>query len=232
MPARRSNAKGEAKRAEIAEVALKLFSRNGYDRTSLREVARLAGLSQAGLLHHFRTKEDLFVEVLLRRDQRNERFYDQTVEHDVTTEGLIEIIKHNALEPGLVRLYVAMSAESTDAASQARQFFVNRYEMLRSNIAADIRRQQEAGEFPDALDPKSAATLVIAAADGLQLQWLLDPGEVNMGTRLEQLSALLHRNVTRASDRMSEDAVESAPRDDTRRPTPDSADEVQAQQHT
>ncbi|WP_461033000.1 TetR/AcrR family transcriptional regulator [Streptomyces mayteni] len=191
MAARRPYAKGEAKRAEIVDVALELFSRKGYDRTSFREVARLAGLSQAGLLHYFRTKEELFVEVLRRRDERNTRFYDQTVERDVTIEGLIEIIKHNAVEPGLVRLYVAMSAESTDAASAARQFFVNRYEMLRANIAADIRRKQAAGEFSDTLDPEAAASLVMAAADGLQLQWLLAPEQVDMGAMFEQLTALL-----------------------------------------
>jgi AcrR family transcriptional regulator len=191
MTARGPYAKGEAKRAEIVDVALELFSRKGYDRTSFREVARLVGLSQAGLLHHFRTKEELFVEVLRRRDERNHRFYDQTVDHDVTVEGLIEIIKHNSVEPGLVRLYVAMSAESTDEASSARQFFVHRYEMLRSDVAADIRRKQAAGELPDSLDPRSAANLVIAAADGLQLQWLLDPEAVDMGVMLEQLTTLL-----------------------------------------
>lgn len=196
MAARGPYPKGEAKRAEIVDVALELFSRKGYDRTSFREVARLSGLSQAGLLHHFRTKEELFVEVLRHRDERNSRFYDQTVDHDVTVEGLIEIIKHNAMEPGLVRLYVAMSAESTDAASSARQFFVNRYEMLRSNIAADIRRKQAAGELPESLDPQSAASLVVAAADGLQLQWLLDPEQVNMGAMLEQLTILLHGSAT------------------------------------
>ncbi|MFD5315337.1 TetR/AcrR family transcriptional regulator [Streptomyces sp. NPDC127098] len=199
MAARRPYAKGEAKRAEIVDVALELFSRKGYDRTSFREVARLVNLSQAGLLHYFRTKEDLFVEVLRRRDERNTRFYDQTVDRDVTVEGLIEIIKHNAVEPGLVRLYVAMSAESTDAASSARQFFVRRYEMLRANIAADIRRKQAAGELPDALDPQTTASLVMAAADGLQLQWLLDPEQVDMGAMLEELVTLLRGTPTSPS---------------------------------
>jgi AcrR family transcriptional regulator len=210
MAVRGPYAKGEAKRAEIVDVALELFNRKGYDRTSFREVARLAGLSQAGLLHHFRTKEELFVEVLRRRDERNNRFYEQTVDHDVTIEGLIGIIKHNAVEPGLVRLYVAMSAESTDAASSARQFFVNRYEMLRADIAVDIRRKQAAGEFPNSLDPRTAASLVIAAADGLQLQWLLDPEQVDMGAMLEQLATLLHGGATPAeSGGSTEGAVES-----------------------
>jgi AcrR family transcriptional regulator len=193
MAPRGPYAKGEAKRAEIVDVALELFSRMGYDRTSFREIARQAGLSQSGLLHHFRTKEELFLEVLRRRDELNERFYDETIEHDVTIEGLVKIIKHNALEPGLVRLYVAMSAESTDAESSARQFFVNRYDLLRADIASDIRRKQALGELPPSLDPESAASLVIAAADGLQIQWLLAPDVVDMAALLQQLTTLLHQ---------------------------------------
>jgi AcrR family transcriptional regulator len=193
MAPRGPYAKGEAKRAEIVDVALELFSRMGYDRTSFREIARQAGLSQSGLLHHFRTKEELFVEVLRRRDELNERFYDETIAHDVTIEGLVKIIEHNALEPGLVRLYVAMSAESTDAQSSARQFFVNRYDLLRADIASDIRRKQALGELPQSLDPESAASLVIAAADGLQIQWLLAPEKIDMAALLKQLTTLLHQ---------------------------------------
>lgn len=56
MAARGPYAKGLAKREEILEVALAHFAERGYDRASVREVARPVGLTQAGLLHHFRTQ--------------------------------------------------------------------------------------------------------------------------------------------------------------------------------
>ncbi|MFH8249026.1 TetR/AcrR family transcriptional regulator [Microbacterium sp. B2969] len=191
MPARGPYAKGEAKRAEIVEVAFQVFTESGYDRASVREIARRAGLSQAALLHYFRTKEELFVEVLRRRDEANDRFYDETETHDVTIEGLLEIIAHNSHEPGLVRLYAAMSAESTEATSTSRQFFTERYEKLRNDLAADISRKQEAGELTAEVDAADAATLLIAVADGLQIQWLLKPDGIDMAARLRQLNRLL-----------------------------------------
>lgn len=199
MSPRGPYAKGEAKRSEIIETALEVFTESGYDRTSFREVARRAGLSQAGLLHYFKTKEDLFLEVLRRRDERNVAFYDKTVAHDVTLEGLIEIVGHNALEPGLVRLYVAMSAESTEPGSSARQFFQERFAKLRDDIAADISLKQRYGVLDPALDPHGLATLFIALADGLQLQWLLD-SKVDMGARLRQLDELVHRSSMRGGE--------------------------------
>jgi AcrR family transcriptional regulator len=193
MTPRGPYAKGLAKREEILDAALDLFTRNGYDRTSFREIARATGLSQAGLLHHFSSKEALFVEVLRRRDSRNEERYDANRGQPKTVDGLVSIVRHNVQEPGLVRLYVAMSAESTDAESVARDFFVERYRGLIENLAADVRRRQEAGELANDLDPEAVASLLIAAADGLQIQWLLDPAQRDMGDRLAQLWAALRR---------------------------------------
>ena len=191
MADRGSYAKGRAKRDEIADVALDLFAQKGYDRTSVREIARLTGLSQAGLLHHFRTKEELFVEVLRRRDVRNERTYDENHGDPVSVPGVVQIVRHNSEEPGLVRLYVTMSAESTAPDSPAREFFEHRYERLLEDVAADLSRRQASGELPDDLDATAVASLLVAAADGLQVQWLLKPDGFDMGDRLELLSRIL-----------------------------------------
>lgn len=50
-----------AKRHEqICEAALKLFSKKGYHRTSVREIARAAGLSIGALYSYIKNKEDIF----------------------------------------------------------------------------------------------------------------------------------------------------------------------------
>jgi AcrR family transcriptional regulator len=193
MGKRGQYAKGLAKRQEILDTALDLFARNGYDRTSVREIARLVGLSQAGLLHYFSSKEELFTEVLRRRDSRNEELYDVNRGDPVTTEGLVSIVNHNAAEPGLVRLYVSMSAESTDLESPARSFFEERYRKLRSDLAQDVKQKQADGELAEDLDPDVVASLMIAAADGLQIQWLLDSDGADMGSELELLWSAFRR---------------------------------------
>lgn len=185
MPARGPYAKGLAKREEILDAALELFAQRGYDRTSVREVARQAGLSQAGLLHHFSTKEELFLEVLRRRDDRSTDPSDEVHTHSV--DRLIRAVDRNAGEPGLVRLFVAMSAESAEDQSEARGFFAERYRWLLAEIADDVRAHQEAGDLPSTLDPDDVASLLVAAADGLQIQWLLNPESVDMPARIRSL---------------------------------------------
>jgi AcrR family transcriptional regulator len=46
-------------RARIQRVALELFAEQGYERTSLREVAERLGVTKAALYYHFKSKEDI-----------------------------------------------------------------------------------------------------------------------------------------------------------------------------
>ena len=46
-------------RARIQRVALELFAEQGYERTSLREIAGRLGVTKAALYYHFKSKEDI-----------------------------------------------------------------------------------------------------------------------------------------------------------------------------
>src|SRR6266540_686147 len=64
MASRGPYAKGVAKREEILTAALEVIAQHGYRKTSTRELAAAVGLSEAGLLHYFGSKEKLFEAVL------------------------------------------------------------------------------------------------------------------------------------------------------------------------
>ena len=51
-------------REEIRATAARLFAEQGYDRTSLRAIARAAGVDQKLVAHFFGSKQRLFVEVV------------------------------------------------------------------------------------------------------------------------------------------------------------------------
>jgi AcrR family transcriptional regulator len=46
-------------RARIIDVALELFASQGYEKTSLREIADRLGVTKAALYYHFKTKDDI-----------------------------------------------------------------------------------------------------------------------------------------------------------------------------
>ncbi|MFD8693125.1 TetR/AcrR family transcriptional regulator [Streptomyces sp. NPDC059651] len=50
-------------RQRIQDVALSLFAEQGYEKTSLREIAEHLDVTKAALYYHFKTKEDILVSI-------------------------------------------------------------------------------------------------------------------------------------------------------------------------
>lgn len=182
MPARGAYRKGVEKREEILSLALDVVAREGYRGTTVRDLADAVGLSQAGLLHYFDSKDELLTAVLRRRDE-----LDAESERDLTgADVLVHALRRNATVPGLVTLYAQLSVEAADADHPAHGYFRDRFTQLRAWIAEVVRTGQEAGTIAPTLDPDKAATIALALADGLQVQWLYNR-DLDMAEHVEHL---------------------------------------------
>jgi len=53
-------------RERILDIALELFTEQGYEKTSLRDIAERLGTTKAALYYHFERKEDILLELHLR----------------------------------------------------------------------------------------------------------------------------------------------------------------------
>lgn len=191
---RGSYAKGVAKRDEILQTALDVIAREGIRGASVKELADAVGLSQAGLLHYFGTKEELFAEILRKRDELDTVAFgldlDQPTAAADMRAGYLGVIRHNAEVPGLVQLFARLSVDAADPQHPAHAFFVERGEALRSVFAEAVVRQQDAGDLTRGIAPDTLARIFQAVADGLQLQWMLEP-EIDMAGTVDALFGLL-----------------------------------------
>src|SRR5579875_2131133 len=64
--ARDAHAEPASMRDRILDVALDLFIQNGYDGTSLRELAEQLGVTKAALYYHFTSKDDILMALHMR----------------------------------------------------------------------------------------------------------------------------------------------------------------------
>jgi AcrR family transcriptional regulator len=187
---RRSYPKGERRRQQILESAIALFAQRGVDRASLRTVGEAIGVSHTALRHYFSSRDELLVEVYRTHEAL-------TVEDAPAAEGsvvgvMVEAAKRNRSIPGLVELYATLTTDALqEPHAVTREFVRGRFRLLRETLAGQIGSGQRAGRIAADIDPNDAAALVIAASDGLQIQWLLDPGAVNVGRSLSILELLL-----------------------------------------
>ena len=193
MTRRGSYAKGVAKREEILRVALEVVDRNGMRGTSVRELADAVDLTQAGLLHHFGSKEELFLSILTVRDEEAAARMDGL---DVIDQFLT-VIADNARTPGMVQLFTSMAAAATsDASHPAHAWFAERYVRFRTSLTDTMRRRQASGEMPDDVDVEKLAGVMMAVSDGMQLQWMLDP-TTDMAAHVRLVWELALRSATR-----------------------------------
>jgi len=174
-------AKTKARRQEIIDAAIEVFSASGFHKGSLRDVADRVGLSQAGLLHHFPSKEHLLQAVLTwRDDQARLRLGEPLPEGVDLLRGMIELAEYNASTPELVELHVILSAEGTSVDHPIHDYFVGRYALVFDMIRAAFEYAEVRGQLQPGVDSASASRTVIALMDGLQVQWLLHRDEVDM----------------------------------------------------
>jgi AcrR family transcriptional regulator len=181
MPGTRQQ-RGRERRAEILHVARGLFAQHGFRGTSLAMLAEEIGISDAGLLYHFPSKNHLLLAVLEETDHEQEA----RMAGDLNTADAhyiaswAEFGKVLEDDPVLTALDVLMSAEHLQNASDFNQYFQHRYETFRDRLVRSFETGQKAGVFRTDFDPHLEAVLMLAALDGLRLQWLLSGGRISM----------------------------------------------------
>jgi AcrR family transcriptional regulator len=172
-------AKSTERRRSIVEAAYTVFVSRGYQNGSLQDVANLVGMSQTSLLHYFPTKSHLLLAVLNRRDSVA-RDGSPPPADETMVESVLRQAAFNETHPGMIELYTILSAESLTADHPGRGFFVDRFTSLRQTYAAGFAELAARGRLRPGVDPVRAATGLVALWDGLQLQWLYAPGELDV----------------------------------------------------
>jgi AcrR family transcriptional regulator len=188
--ARGPYAKGLARRQQILDRAIDVFARRGSEGTSLRAIAQELGVSHAALTHYFTSREQLLVEVY-REAERQQGEADPHAFDASPVEIMTESARRNHSIPGLVQLYSTLVAAALETGhDDATEFATARFARVRADLVARVERSQAAGRMRDDVDPAAVASLVIAASDGLQTQWMLDESVPQAGA-LDLLARLL-----------------------------------------
>ncbi|MFI2365211.1 TetR/AcrR family transcriptional regulator [Promicromonospora sp. NPDC019610] len=181
--------KGILRRQQILDRTIGVFAELGSEGTSLRAIGEAIGVSHAALRRYFETREELFLEVLREKDRQ--ALADARESGAAPTDFTAHLEAYARRTPGLMALRHSMVARALESDNEhSRTFFVERYRSLRDEALTILRVAQAAGTVRSDISPQVAASLVIAAMDGLSTQWLLDP-DVDMLEGMRLLEELL-----------------------------------------
>lgn len=186
------------RREMIVHAATQLIAQRGFWGMSIQDVADGCDLTVTGVLHHMKSKDGLLLAVLAHRDEVDaqsaasllevtprdgtfewDRLMDLIDESGVSLAALCRaLVARNARQPEIVRLYSALEAESLNPEHPAHDYFAHRQQMTLQGFA----RLAPAGS-----DAVALARHVLAAMDGLQLQWLREPA-LDLAAEWERVS--------------------------------------------
>ncbi|MGN6763367.1 MAG: TetR/AcrR family transcriptional regulator [Leifsonia sp.] len=191
-PGRATRPRGDARRRQILDAAVNLFAARGFNDVGIAEIANAVGITQAGLLHHYPTKAALLLAVLQERENRvaAEQARRQAETGDFIA-AFLHILRGNEKGPGLVQLFAVLSAESLSATHPGHEWFVERYETVIADAARDLSEMIDESKLPPGVTVETIARWLHGLADGLRIQWLLDPSALNRHETVAQFAELL-----------------------------------------
>jgi TetR/AcrR family transcriptional regulator len=142
-------------RDRVLQVAQALFAERGYRGTSLRDIAKRIGIKAPSLLHHFPSKQQLYLAVLDKmfeslEDAANAIAWGRESRQERMRQAVGDTIDFIASHPDFVRI---MWKEMADESGVGRQVLKRRLPPLFSTAVNFIFRGQRDGEFRAEVDP-------------------------------------------------------------------------------
>ena len=150
---------GDERRTQILKVAIKLFSQRGFSGTTTKEIARLAGVSEAMVFKHFANKEELYSAILDYKacDKHIQHRFDDLIKKTEEKDdfGVFYTMSLNALnyhsdDSNFMRLMLHSALEEHDL---ARMFFESFITEMYSFLGDYIKQRQADGVFRE-IDPR------------------------------------------------------------------------------
>ncbi len=193
MPKRTQAERTQRRKEQVIRAAIRFFGQTGYHGARLADIAKAAGVTEPGLLYHFPSKAHLLMEVLAERDRIDHERFDPSLHSRMGAPlaPLQELVEYNETVPGLVQLFTVLVAESVDEKHPGHEFFRRRYRHLREQTVAVLREAQARGEIRGDMPAGDLTVLLFAMMDGLQVQWLYEPEQIEMARLFEQFLRLL-----------------------------------------
>jgi len=168
----------ERRRQEILDAAIELWATKGSRGTGLTEVAERAGMTHAGVLHHFGSKANLFLAVMEERDRRDravlQPYFDRADIHDLWAH-YPDLARENERASGLAQLFIVLIGESITPNNLGHEYLRERYRIVLGRTQSILEAAQQHGEIDAGVDCAATASQIAAFMDGALIQWMLHP---------------------------------------------------------
>jgi len=186
----------DARRAKILDAATRCFAREGFHRTTMKDIVKQSKLSPGAIYNYFQSKEEIIEAIANERHARERRMME-----DAKGQGTLEKVLGKIRDEVLGRIKdpkerlrrrVSIQLWAEAQRSPAILKLIQRgVEGPRKLLGGILDEAKESGEISKSADADAVARMLIAVFHGLVLQ-----EEWTGGVRLEPQAALLEKFLT------------------------------------
>jgi AcrR family transcriptional regulator len=169
---------GIESRARIVAAAVDVFGRHGFRGGTLQQVADAVGLTPGAITKLFGSKEQLLIAVLEHWDELTTAVMGADKRGLARLESFADLMAYHVGHPGLLELYVMMAAEAGSFEEHpAHEFIAERYAATLADLRQIFADGMRDGAFRPMADDevRAEAEFLLAAMDGLEIQFLVNP---------------------------------------------------------
>lgn len=177
---------GASTRRRILRGARRVFSEKGFERASMEQIARSAGITRTGIGNYFASKADVYRACFesVQREAIQIIMQDTPDSSRPASERLVGLfeaaVRYSNPDDTLVRFWVTSIIDMTRSSDLSSRPDSDFFE-LRTYFANCIRDGIDAGEFSPALVPAQAAQLFVDLLFGIaiDLGFYATPGRID-----------------------------------------------------
>ena len=185
----------EGRRTELAEAVWRVILRDGFDRASVRNVAREAGLSMGSLRHYFASQTELLAFAMRLVTQRVRGRVEAL---DLSSSGprravelmLSEVLPLDAERRAEAEVWLALTGKAL-VEPTLRALRDESYDLLHEFCVGAVRALVDSGEAASGLDVDLEAERLYALIDGLTVHAVVRPERAPAA----RISAVLTRHL-------------------------------------
>jgi TetR/AcrR family fatty acid metabolism transcriptional regulator len=188
----KNNSKEHA-RERIINSAKKLFAEQGYQKTTIVDISRSAGLSEAALYEYFQGKEDLLLMIPdlwvseLVRDLDEQLFGVKGAVNKLRKYlwWYMRRVEQSPLDAKIVYLFLKTNANflNTEVYSNVKNFY--------SYLVEIFEEGRKSGEMKADLNPRAARDIFVGTMDHIISRWLLKDMSYSLFDDLENIFELM-----------------------------------------
>lgn len=179
-------------RKEVVEVALRLFSEQGFDGTTVDQIAGEVGLSRASLFRYFGTKEDMVLQGLEETGRQIADAFAARPDTERPWEALRRafdvLIQANEQAPEQALSYLRMLQETPSLRARHSEKQLSWQAMLEPEIG---RRLGVSADQPEEVGPNALSGAALACLDAAATGWVACGGTVPLAVLLDRAMGTL-----------------------------------------